>query len=149
SRLQPVAKWLMPSSWGDDVSMLAASGERSPQSLLNAYPAPGPALERGVSPCRALAPTRRSCILHCKEQSENNESGAASVSCTRRLVKRDPANGPRLAGGARVRATKSPERPAARAGWHNLVSTLFWKILVTRRKRVTLLAYQPMASRAK
>jgi hypothetical protein len=47
-----------------------------------------------VSPCPALAPTRPSCVFHCKEQPENNGTEPASVSYSYGLMKRDPRTGP-------------------------------------------------------
>src|SRR6516164_128455 len=62
SRLQPVAKWLMPSSRGDDVGRVAANGAQLliPIERVSSN-APGPTLERQVCrkvlPCRARADT--------------------------------------------------------------------------------------------
>src|SRR5260370_35145132 len=84
----------------DCVSVLKASGERSPNPCpTRILSAPGATLERQVSrkvsPCSVLAPTRPSCIFHCKEQPENNGTELVSVSYTRRLVKRDAPGRPR------------------------------------------------------
>src|SRR5215472_11477175 len=85
----------------------------------------------------ALAPTRCSCVMHCKEQAGNNGIGPAMVFYSRRLVRRgagglrdfppSPVSNSMVrlslwssrkhASRARVRATKNPLQNPARAGW--------------------------------
>jgi hypothetical protein len=106
----------------------------------------------------AAAPTRRSCTVHCKEQSQNNRIGPAIVSYSPRLVRRG-AGGlrdfpPSLVSKSMVwfplsglerSATCAAARASARQKTRSsilrgpvgatLVSTLFSKILVTRVNR--------------
>jgi hypothetical protein len=106
----------------------------------------------------AAAPTRRSCTVHCKEQSQNNGIGPAIVSYSPRLVRRG-AGGlrdfpPSLVSksivwfplsGLERSATCAAARASARQKTRSsilrgpvgatLVSTLFSKILVTRVNR--------------
>src|SRR5215471_3135353 len=104
----------------------------------------------------ALAPTRCSCAMHCKEQAGNNGIGPAMVSYSRRLVRRGAGglrdSPPSPVSNSMVRLALSclqESTPRGRASAQqkarcrtprgpvgaNLVGTLFSKILVTRVNR--------------
>src|SRR5215831_10135727 len=104
----------------------------------------------------ALAPTRCSCAMHCKEQAGNNGIGPAMVSYSRRLVRRGAGglrdSPPSPVSNSMVRLALSclqGSTPRGRASAQqkarcrtprgpvgaNLVSTLFSKILVKRVNR--------------